>query len=591
MKQTIKKIFRSYIKTVWKNKFVFILLFWVFSAFIKIIEPVIFIQIIKKIEDFYKTWFFDINWTIKIIVFWWIFILFSIVIRYLYSYLFVSRTVVKNCIDESNKYSNKIIYMQYGDYLQKKQWTLYKIFDRWVDYQVRFLFFFFFDLLESFSWILFVLIILFYIDPIMALLVISMLPIMVIIWLFFILKVWPHQKKLNTKWESIFWIVWNLLSCFSLTKTQVLEDYYIGNIKQKLNSIYSKQIKIDRFWSIFDIYISSLVMISRIIVLWFWVFFITKWTLSFSNLFLFFSYIGWIYFPLWFMFNKLRNTNEQLVWIKKMHDEFDYLKKDFNSKWMVLKKIVWDIKFKNVYFWYNDDKQIIKNLNLDIKPWEKIALVWDTWAGKSTIVNLLLRFWDIEKKSLWNVSLSWKITIDWININDISKKSLRSSIWIVQQDSSLFNLSIKENLFFANFKSKKDDLEKALKKACADFVFDFSKWINTVIWERWLKLSGWEKQRLNIARLFLKDPKIIILDEATSALDNKTEKLVQKALYKLIKWRTAIIIAHRLSTIKNVDRIFVIKDWRVVETWTYSSLMEKKGEFYELANPDKLIIS
>jgi ABC-type multidrug transport system fused ATPase/permease subunit len=112
-----------------------------------------------------------------------------------------------------------------------------------------------------------------------------------------------------------------------------------------------------------------------------------------------------------------------------------------------------------------------------------------------------------------------------------------------------------------------------------------------VIWERWLKLSGWEKQRLAIARLFLKNPKILVLDEATSALDNKTEKLVQKALDKLMKWRTSIVIAHRLSTIQNSDKIFMLEDWKIVESWNYNELMNNKSKFYSLANPEHLIIN
>ena len=142
-----------------------------------------------------------------------------------------------------------------------------------------------------------------------------------------------------------------------------------------------------------------------------------------------------------------------------------------------------------------------------------------------------------------------------------------------------------------DIKITKKDIEKALKNAEAHFVFDLKDWINTIVWEKWLKLSWWEKQRLSIARLFLKNPKILVLDEATSALDNKTERLVQKALDKLTKWRTSIVIAHRLSTIQNADKIFVLENWKIVEIGNYKELMGKKAKFYNLANPEHLILN
>ena len=276
-------------------------------------------------------------------------------------------------------------------------------------------------------------------------------------------------------------------------------------------------------------------------------------------------------------------TIKYLTDIKRMHDEFDNIDSESDwESWKDLKNISGKIEFKNVNFWYNKEKNIIKDLTLSIKPGEKIAFVWDTWAGKSTIVNLLLRLWDVKKGS---------ITLDDIDIKDINKKSLRNHIGIVSQDNTLFNMSIKDNLLFANKKATKKDLETVLKKAEANFVSNFPKWIDTVIWERWLKLSGWEKQRLSIARLFLKNPEILVLDEATSALDNKTEKLIQKALDTLMKWRTSIVIAHRLSTIQNVDKICMIENWKIVESWNYKELMKKKGKFYWLANPEHLILN
>ena len=582
MKGTLRKIFSSYIKTVWIKKFIFILFSWVFVAFITILEPLIFTQIIKKIEEFYITWVFDFPDFINYIIFWWIFIIFIIIIQYSYDYFLRWKTLVENYSEMNKIYSEKIINMSYNEYLWKKQWNLYKIFDRWVDQQYMFLNSFFSEYIKWISSILFVIIILFSIDIKMTLIALSMLPIMIFLWIFFIKSLSPAQKEIDQNWESIYWKTWDILNNFTLVKTLVLEPLFLNNIKNKLDSLFLKQLKLTKYWWIVNIYSWVLVMISRILVIWFWTYFIINWTLTLATLFLFFSYIGWIYFPLSFIFSNLRNLTQQLTAIWKLHEEFDDLEKENILLWKKLESVKWKIEYNNVKFHYNKTNNILDNINFKIHPWQKVAFVWSTWSWKSTIINLLLRFWDIKK---------WEILLDWENINNISKKYLRKHIWVVSQDNSLFNTSIKENLLFAKKNASIIELNNALKKAEANFVFDLKNWLDTIIWERWLKLSWWEKQRLSIAMLFLRNPEILILDEATSALDNKTEKLVQKALDKLMKWRTSIIIAHRLTTIQHADNIFVIEKWKILEKWNYEELISKKWKFYDLASVDNLILS
>ena len=191
---------------------------------------------------------------------------------------------------------------------------------------------------------------------------------------------------------------------------------------------------------------------------------------------------------------------------------------------------------------------------------------------------------------LWD-NKSWEILIDSKNILKISKNSIRKHIWVVNQDVSLFNDTLRQNMLYAKKDASEKEIFEALEKAEAHFVKKMKDWLDTVIWERWMKLSWWEKQRIAIARLFLKNPKILILDEATSALDNKTEKLVQKALEKLMKGKTSIVIAHRLSTIQNADKIFFLENWEIKESGTYEELIDKNGKFAELANPKNLIIN
>lgn len=583
-KNTINIIFKSYIKSTWKLKFAFILVFWFITWVVTVLEPLFFAEIIKYLEEFYKTWKFNLNDFINLIIYWSLFIAFTLIIHFFYRYNLVDKTCINNYVDENKKFSKKILSMSYWEYLWKKQGKIYRIFDVWNNSQFRFLFFFFLEVLKNKSWMIVIIWILFYLNWVMALLVLSMLPIMLLAWYYFYTKLHPYQKELHQKWTSVFGVIWDAMSNFWLIKTLSLENTFIKKIDNIVDNVYDKQLTVSKWWSISDVYTWILVMISRILVLGFWVYFVINWTLSLAMLFLFFSYIGWIYFPLWFLFSKLRDAQEQLAWVEKLHEELGKLEQDYKNKINKNKisKITWKIEFKNISFWYNKNAKILKNISFKVNPWEKVAFVWNTWAGKSTIVNLIFRLWDTN---------SWEILLDKENINNLSIESLRKNIWLVAQDNSLFNTTIKENLKYANPKATKKEIESALKKAEANFVFDFKDWINTIIWERWLKLSGWEKQRLSIARLFLKNPEILVLDEATSALDNKTERLVHKALEKLMKWRTTIIIAHRLSTIQDADNILVLEKWQIVETGNYKKLMKNKGKFYELANPDKLIIN
>ncbi len=580
-KQIIKKIFKEFLKTTWIPKFIFVVFFGVIVAILLYLEPIFFTQVVKIIEWFIKTWDFNKWYFFKMMIVWGIFIVVSTWSLLVYRYNFVTRLVLKNYTNLTKKYSKKIINMTFPKYLDKDVWSIYKIFDRWLEAQYALFNFFFLDLIKSWSGIIFVIVLLYYIDPVMASITLIMLPIMVIASTLFFKKLYPVQRKIDKHWESVYKDLWNSMSVFSLVKTLTIENRFIKKISNKLDRTYDKQMSIEKWWTISDMYIAGFTTISRFLVLWSWVYFILEWTMTFATLFLFFSYIWWLYFGLGFLFSRLWHVQRWITASQKFYEEFWKLDNEHEgNKWKKI-KFKWLIEFENINFAYKK-KKILKNLNFKVWKWKKIAFVWNTWAGKSTIINLFLRFWSVKE---------WKISIDWINIKKLNLKHFRKQIWVITQDSSLFNLTIKENLLFADSKATKKQIEKALKKAEANFVFDLEDWIDTLIWERGLKLSWWEKQRLAIARLFLKDPKILILDEATSALDNKTEKKVQIALEKLMKWRTTIIIAHRLSTIKNVDKIFMLKNWEIIESWNYEKLMKNKKHFFKLANPDNLIIS
>lgn len=234
-----------------------------------------------------------------------------------------------------------------------------------------------------------------------------------------------------------------------------------------------------------------------------------------------------------------------------------------------------DISFKNVRFKYSDNgKYVLNHINLDIKAGESIAIVGPSGGGKTTLCNLIPRFYDLD---------SGEILIDGNNIKKLTLKSLRNNIGMVQQDVYLFSGTVYENILYGNPDASREDVVEAAKAAGAhEFISELKDGYDTYVGERGLKLSGGQKQRISIARLFLKNPSILILDEATSALDNESEMLVQNSLKKLSEGRTTFTIAHRLTTIKNATRIFVLTQNGIVEEGTHAELIESNGEYAKL---------
>lgn len=233
-----------------------------------------------------------------------------------------------------------------------------------------------------------------------------------------------------------------------------------------------------------------------------------------------------------------------------------------------------NVDFSHIKFSYVKGKQVIKDFNLEVKQGQKIALVGATGSGKTTIVNLLTRFYDID---------SGKITIDGVDINDIPKKELRSAIAIVLQDTVLFHDTIGNNIKYGRLDATDDEVKAAAETAEArEFIERLPEGYNTVLSEGGSNLSQGQRQLLSIARAVLADPKILILDEATSSVDTRTEMHIQQAMVALMKNRTSLIIAHRLSTIRDADMIIVMKDGQVMESGNHDQLLEKKGVYYGL---------
>lgn len=236
--------------------------------------------------------------------------------------------------------------------------------------------------------------------------------------------------------------------------------------------------------------------------------------------------------------------------------------------------ITGEVKFDDVTFSYEQGKTVLEHISFDVKPGESVALVGPTGAGKSTVVSLLSRFYDLD---------SGKITIDGKDISQATLHSLRSQMGIMLQDSFIFSGTIYDNIRYGRLDATEEEIREAAKIVCADeFISEMKDGYMTEVNERGSKLSGGQKQLISFARTLLSDPKILVLDEATSSIDTQTEKLLQQGLQRLLVGRTSFIIAHRLSTIKNCDKIMYIDNKGIAECGTHDQLIAKKGEYYKL---------
>lgn len=267
----------------------------------------------------------------------------------------------------------------------------------------------------------------------------------------------------------------------------------------------------------------------------------------------------------------IQSAKSSLERIFDVLDEADDLSME---KFVLTKPLSGQVSFKNVNFSYRANQELIKDFNLEVSPGEMVAIVGPTGAGKTTLINLLMRFYDVTSGS---------ITVDGYDIRDLSRKEYRRQFGMVLQDAWLFGASIKENLQFGNLEASDTDIIDAAKTANVDhFIRTLPGGYDMVINQESSNISLGQKQLLTIARALLANPKILILDEATSSVDTRLELLIQKAMKVLMQGRTSFVIAHRLSTIQEADKILVLKDGRIIEQGNHQSLLEQNGFYSEL---------
>lgn len=278
------------------------------------------------------------------------------------------------------------------------------------------------------------------------------------------------------------------------------------------------------------------------------------------------------------LYNQFVNSVAYLERIFETMDEPVTIKDAPDAK--PLPPIKGDVRFENVTFAYEEGHNVLENVSFEVKAGESIALVGPTGAGKTTIVNLLSRFYDVT---------GGRILIDGHDISKVTLKSLRSQMGIMLQDTFIFSGTILDNIRYGRLDATEEEIIAAAKAVCADdFIRDFEDGYLTQVNERGSRLSQGQRQLISFARTLLADPRILILDEATSSIDARTERLLQQGLNELLKSRTSFIIAHRLSTIKNCDRILYISDKGIAESGTHDELMAKRGLYYQLYTAQKM---
>lgn len=414
------------------------------------------------------------------------------------------------------------------------------------------------------------------IDPLFTLICYLFLPFGLSGIVFFGRRAYTRQGKAQEKWKALFN---RFLDGF--VNLPVIKSFSRGNEEEKRLSHYmiaaqEAQYSVRRNWAEFNAFGRFLSTFGLIITLSGGIILLKSGMTTIPILFFFVAFTQRLYGPIMEIFSSFQNLLERMVYYEKAREVL-MLTSERDAGKLTLSEVKSSIVFQNLSFSYpSNDREVLQDIDFEIKKWQRIALVGQTGSGKSTIIQLLMRFYEPSKG---------KILIDGTNIYDFTLESYRQKFASVFQDTTLFNNTIRHNLEYVRDNLTQTELEKACAEAnILDFINSLpDKW-ETEVGERGLKLSGGEKQRVAIARAILANPEILILDEATSALDTKTERLVQEAFDHLMKWRTSIIIAHRLSTIQSADVIYLLEKWKIVASGNHAELYKKSKEYKEMVD-------
>ncbi|MEJ6950718.1 ABC transporter ATP-binding protein [Natronospora cellulosivora (SeqCode)] len=422
------------------------------------------------------------------------------------------------------------------------------------------------------SILVFLLIIMFRMDVVLTLISLSILPFYISIIKTIGTKVKHSSRLVQDEIEDMQGDVQEKISGSTVIKAFTMEKLEEKKFYKKSTRLFNFNMMRVKLSALNNALNGFLVRAAPVIIIWYSSISILQGRLTIGEMTAFYAYLGMFYMPIQ-RFSQLNVVfSNSMAAIERVFEVFDE-SPDVKEKKDAIKldKTVGNVDFVDVSFGYEGDEEVLKDISLQVKAGEKIALVGASGAGKSTLVNLIPRFYDVT---------SGQILIDGKDIRDFKLKSLRRKIGMVLQEAILFSGTLRENILYGRPDASDKEIVAAAKAANAyDFIMDLPKGFLTEVGERGTRLSGGQKQRITITRAFLNNPKILILDEATSALDSRSENLIQNSLEKLMVGRTTFIIAHRLSTIMNVDRIIVLENGMIKEVGNHKQLLSKNGTY------------
>lgn len=414
-----------------------------------------------------------------------------------------------------------------------------------------------------------------YLNSRLSLLLLVMLPVIAVIMKNFNIKIRQVSRRVQIKIADISDVIQETLSAVRVVKSFGREEYEYERFQVENEENFRARVKNAQYDAILSPAIEFLAAIAFTAILWYGGYEVYQGRMNPAALITYFTILLAIAQPLRSL-SKLSTTIQQaLAAAERIFETIDinvHIEEKEDAE--VLTDVKGKVTFKNVYFAYKEGEEVLKDINLEVKPGEVVALVGPSGAGKTTLVDLIFRFYDPIKGAIY---------IDDKDIRDLKLASLREHIGIVPQENVLFSGTLRDNIAYGDLSATDEEIIAAARAANAhDFIMEFPDQYETIVGERGVGLSGGQRQRIAIARAILKDPEILILDEATSALDAESEALVQNALEKLMVNRTTFIIAHRLSTIKNADTIVVLDKGRIVEMGDHETLMNKRGIYFKL---------
>ena len=390
-------------------------------------------------------------------------------------------------------------------------------------------------------------------------------------------KIFLYFRRYYHRRSRLSALINDSLSGIRVIKAFGQEDEEIKKFDRKSTAFRDAGMDMEIKWSVYSPTLQLFIMFGTVLVWFLGGRFVVGGTMTLGDVVAYSGYLAMFYRPVFFLIRMIQLITSSLSAAERVFDVIDtepQIKDELHA--LAMPDIEGSIEFKNVTFGYDPFKPVIKDFDVSIGANEIIGLVGKSGAGKSTIINLVCRLYDVNKGA---------ILLDGKDLRTIKYHDLRQQVGVVLQETFLFNGTIFENIAYAKPDASTEQVIEAAMSAYAhEFIMKKPDGYDTEVGERGNKLSGGEKQRIAIARAILRNPRILILDEATSSLDTETEKKIQEALHNLTRGRTTIAIAHRLSTLRNCDRLFVIDDGRLAEVGSHKELMEKKGIFYNLVS-------